>query len=115
MEVRIGISGTVNAACDRCLGNLDLEVEGEMKLFVKQASRDSGNDDDYIVLAPDDDFLDLSSYLYETYILNYPIRVIHEDGKCDGDMERFLGKYVVEEQENGTDPRWDELKKLINN
>lgn len=114
MEVKLKISGTVRAVCDRCLGSVDLKIEGEMHLFVKQGIRESSNDDDFIVLAPDDDFLDLSSYLYEVYMLNYPMRVVHEDGECDEEMEKVLDEYIMEENKQ-TDPRWDELKKLINN
>lgn len=109
------MEGTVKAICDRCLGAFDLAVKGEMDLYVKQAERDSGNDDDYIVLAPEDDYLDLSSYLYETYMLNYPMRVVHEEGECEADMKDVLEKYIVDEGNKPVDPRWDELKKLINN
>lgn len=115
IEVKMKISGTVKAVCDRCLGEMDLNVEGEMNLYVKQGERDNGNDDDYIVLDPDDDFIDLSSTLYEVYMLNYPIRVVHPDGECDEAMEEVLDEYILDEEEKPTDPRWDELKKLINN
>ncbi len=112
---KISMEGTVKATCDRCLGVFDLAVKGEMNLYVKQAERDSGNDDYYIVMAPDDDYLDLSSYLYETYMLNYPIRVVHEEGECEAGMKDVLEKYIVDDDNKTTDPRWDELKKLINN
>lgn len=115
MEVKIRIEGQVKAVCDRCLCELDLAVEGEMNLYVKQAERDSGNDDDYIVLAPDDDYIDLGPYLYETYMLNYPIRVVHGEGECDPEMKNVLDKYIIEGENKPTDPRWDELRKLINN
>ncbi|WP_251620034.1 YceD family protein [Odoribacter lunatus] len=115
MEVKINIDGTVKAICDRCLGMFDLSVKGEMNLYVKQTERDTGNDDDYIVVTADDDYLDLSSYLYETYMLNYPMRVVHKEGECEAEMEEVLDKYIVEEENKPTDSRWDELKKLINN
>lgn len=115
MEVKIKINGTVEATCDRCLGGMKLPIEGELNLYVKQSGREEGNDDDYIIVSPDDDFLDLSTYLYETYMLNYPMRVIHEDGECDEDMKEVLSEYVKDEETKPTDPRWDELRKLINN
>lgn len=115
MEVKIRIRGNVKAVCDRCLGELELPVSGEMSLYVKQSEREEGNDDDFIVLAPDDDFLDMSTYLYETYMLNYPMRVVHAEGKCDKNMQQVLTEYVREEDNKPIDPRWDELKKLINN
>lgn len=115
MEVRMKIDGNVKAICDRCLAEMDLKVEGEMNLYVKQNVREEGNDDDFIVLAPEDDFLDLSSYLYEIYVLNYPIRVVHEEGECDEEMGNVLDDYIIEENDKPVDPRWDELRKLINN
>ena len=115
MEVKIKINGTVKAVCDRCLGEVILPIEGEMSLYVKQSEREEGNEDDYIVVSPDDDYLDMSAYLYETYMLNYPMRVVHPEGECDEDMQEVLKEYVKKEDEKPIDPRWDELRKLINN
>lgn len=115
MEVKIRICGTVKAVCDRCLGELDLPVEGGMELYVKESGREEGNEDDYIIVSPDDDFLDLSTYLYEAYMLNYPMRVVHPEGECSEDMQQVLKEYVKDEDEKPIDPRWDELRKLINN
>lgn len=56
---------------------VNLPVSGVMNLYVKQNGREEGNEDDYIILSPEDDYLDVSSYLYETYMLNYPMRVVH--------------------------------------
>ena len=90
MEVRITIEGMVKATCDRCLGEVNLPVSGVMNLYVKQNGREEGNEDDYIILSPEDDYLDVSSYLYETYMLNYPMRVVHPEGECDEDMQEVL-------------------------
>ena len=86
-----------------------------MNLYVKQNGREEGNEDDYIILSPEDDYLDVSSYLYETYMLNYPMRVVHPEGECDEDMQEVLHEYVIGEDDKPIDPRWNELKKLINN
>lgn len=115
MEVKMKIEGSVTATCDRCLGEMDVPVAGEMNLYVKQGIREAGNDDDFIVLAPDEDFLDLSSYLYEVYMLHFPMKVVHPEGKCDEEMQKVLQQYMVKEGEKPADPRWDDLKKLINN
>lgn len=114
MEVEIQIDGVVKAVCDRCLGELDLPVSGRMQLVVKESSCEEGNDDDYVVVTPEDDFLDMGAYLYEAYMLNYPMRVVHEEGGCDEGMQEMLREYVKDENNKQTDPRWDELKKLIN-
>lgn len=114
MEVKMKISGMVKATCDRCLTEMDLPVDGELDLYAKYGERETGNDDDFIVLSQEDDFLDLSFYLYEIYVLNYPIKVVHPDGECDEGMKEVLDDYIVD-PEKRTDPRWDDLKKLINN
>ena len=43
--------------------------------------------------------MDVSSYLYETYMLNYPMRVVHPEGECDEDMQEVLHEYVIEEDD----------------
>ena len=91
-----------------------MPVSGRMQLVVKESSREEGNDDDYVVVTPEDDFLDMGAYLYEAYMLNYPMRVVHEEGGCDEGMQEMLREYVKDENNKQTDPRWDELKKLIN-
>lgn len=115
MEVEIKMKGKVKGACDRCLGELEVPMAGEMNLYVKQSCREEGNEDDYIVISPEDDFLDMSSYLYETYMLHYPMRVVHPDGECEAEMQEVYQRYVREEDEKPIDPRWEELRKLINN
>ena len=112
MEVKIELSGYVKANCDRCLGNMELEINGNLQLYVKQSEREEGNEDDFIIVKHNDDFIDLSLYIYEAYILNYPIQVIHEEGKCDKAMQETLAEYIIEEEDKPTDPRWDALKKL---
>lgn len=113
MEVKVSIRGKVKGICDRCLGELEVAVAGEMKLYVKQSGREEGNEDDFIVLSPEDDFLDMGAYLYETYMLNRPMRVVHDEGECDESMRQVLEEYVRTEDCRPADPRWDGLKKLI--
>ena len=43
------------------------------------------------------------------------MRVVHPEGECDEDMQEVLHEYVIEEVDKPIDPRWNELKKLINN
>ncbi|MDR1415208.1 MAG: DUF177 domain-containing protein [Odoribacteraceae bacterium] len=114
IETRARMEGKVKATCDRCLDEMELPLAGEMTFLIKQGGREEGNDDDYIVLAPGEDHIDLSTPLYELFMLNYPPRVAHPAGECDPEMERLLKELAVDaDPEN--DPRWNDLKKLINN
>ena len=109
------IEGAVEAICDRCLEEMELPISGELNLYAKYGEREEGNDDDFIILAQDDDYLDLSEPLYEVYMLNYPLRVVHPEGECNEEMEHVLEELTMEEENDKIDPRWDELRKLINN
>ena len=115
MEVRMKIEGAVEAICDRCLEEMELPISGGLNLYAKYGEREEGNDDDFIILAQDDDYLDLSEPLYEVYMLNYPLRVVHPEGECSEEMEHVLEELTMEEESEKIDPRWDELRKLINN
>ena len=102
MEVTISIEGEVKAVCDRCLGDMDFRMAASMKLFVRQ-----GDPNDYI---------DFSTYLYELYMVNLPVRIVHPEGECDAFMNTILDKYLLKEDETSeTEPRWNALKNIINN
>ena len=62
MEVRMKIEGAVEAICDRCLEEMELPISGELNLYAKYGEREEGNDDDFIILAQDDDYLDYRRY-----------------------------------------------------
>jgi len=113
IELKIELDGSVKGICDHCLGDVNVPIIGETELFIVESGREEGNNDDFVVVDPNDDYIDISLYLYETYILNYPMKVVHKDGECDEDMYEILDDYIIEEEK--IDPRWDELKKLINN
>ena len=106
------IEGTVEAICDRCLEEMELPISGELNLYAKYGEREEGNDDDFIILAQDDDYLDLSEPLYEVYMLNYPLRVVHPEGKCNEEMEHVLEELTMEE-ENSKEMSKKEAKKYL--
>ncbi|MDR1272982.1 MAG: DUF177 domain-containing protein [Odoribacteraceae bacterium] len=114
IEIRARLEGKVKATCDRCLDEMELPLSGEMTFFLKQGGREEGNDDDFIVLPPGEDHVDLSVPLYELFMLSYPARVTHPDGECDPEMERLI-EALDPGDAAASDPRWDELNKLINN
>jgi uncharacterized metal-binding protein YceD (DUF177 family) len=81
----------------------------------------STDDADVIYISTDEHELDLRQHLYEFIHLALPIRRVHpadKDGKigCNPEMIKKLNELLIDEdKQNNTDPRWDELKKLMNN
>ena len=118
IEVLIRISGSVKISCDRCLEMFYHPVDCENNLLVKFGKKLEDIDPDIISVPIDEHELDLEQYFYEYILLSLPIKRVHpedEDGNssCDPEMLKRLEELIVEEEiEN--DPRWDDLKKLMN-
>jgi uncharacterized protein len=118
LDLDIKISGKVRVCCDRCLEMFDHPVECENRLLIKFGHKADENDPEIIILPRDEHELDLKQYLYEFIHLALPIRRIHPDNAdgistCDPVMLQKLKEHLVEEA-TSIDPRWDELKKLMN-
>jgi uncharacterized protein len=117
-EMTIRIEGEVRICCDRCLEMFLHPVECENELIVKFGKSVGEDDPDIISLPADAPELDLKQHFYEFILLALPIRRIHPDDSrgestCDPEMIKKLNEHLIEEEHN-SDPRWDELKKLIN-
>lgn len=141
LEVRKGIEvyrlsfhieGTVVVPCDRCLDDLELAVDTDDRLTVRlgAAFRD---EDDQVVVPEEEGFINVAWYLYEFIELSLPMQHVHPDGECNPAMMEALRSHLsVEaceadgEEDAGdgedtdgmpgsTDPRWDALKKILNN
>jgi uncharacterized metal-binding protein YceD (DUF177 family) len=116
------IVGTVLVACDRCLGDMTIEINYSPVLYVNfgEASSDITDIDDTMVLSRAEGKIDLSKHFYDYIILNIPIQKLHPDDEmgnstCNPEMLKNLDKYSVKEGEKDkTDPRWDSLKNLYN-
>jgi len=119
VEVLIRISGSVKISCDRCLEIFSHPIDCENNLLVKFGKSLEDIDPDIISIAADEPELDLKQHFYEFIHLALPIRRVHPNdnkGKsgCDPVMLKKLEELIIEDKVE-IDPRWDELKKLMNN
>ncbi len=117
-DLVIRISGNVRICCDRCLEMFFHPISCENRLLVKFGKTIEDIDPDIISLPVGEHELDLQQHLYEYIMLALPIKRVHPDdnnGKstCDPVMLKKLEALIVEEEPEA-DPRWDELKKLMN-
>ncbi|MEI6050628.1 MAG: DUF177 domain-containing protein [Bacteroidota bacterium] len=118
IDLSIRISGNVRICCDRCLEMFLQPVDCANRLLIKYGKSMEDIDPDIITIPADEHELDLQQHIYEFIHLALPIKRVHPDdnkGKstCNPEMLRKLEELFVEE-ENENDPRWDELKKLMN-
>jgi len=117
--LKITIEGTVSISCDRCLGIFQHPLGCENRLLVKFGKVHDDSDPDIITVPFDENELDMAQYFYEYILLALPIQRVHPDDSkgnpgCDPEMLMKLKEHIVNEEETN-DPRWDELRKLMNN
>ena len=121
--------GKVVVICDRCLDEMEQLIETEDQLKVKLGSEYSEVDD--IVVVPEEDgYINVAWFIYEFIALSIPMKHVHAPGKCNKDMESKLSKLLrvsadeedefensdeSEETSHPIDPRWNELKKILDN
>ena len=88
-ELEFRFAGTVIVPCDRCLEDMSQPIDAEGELRVKLG--DDYDDDGELVTIPySDGKLDVAWYLYEFIALNIPLRHVHDDGQCGGDLDEIL-------------------------
>lgn len=113
--LNIQINGQAEVICDRCLDPFNQPITFEGSLYIKTtySESDEGNDE-LILLAPEENEVDLSHYLYESICLSIPYQRVHPvvKGKstCNAEMLKRLKGYQAGDEE--LDPRWEALKKL---
>jgi uncharacterized protein len=113
MNAQITLDGTIEVACDRCLGLFDLDVHFEDRVLAKLGEV-TDFEEDVWVLGPEVHELDLSQPIFEFAHLALPTRRIHPDvADCDPDMlDRLDGPDEGGDDEEPMDPRWNALKEL---
>ena len=114
------IAGTVIVTCDRCLDDMPLGISNSGELKVR-LGEDFADDGDVIIVPEDKGIVNVSWYIYEFIALAIPMKHVHAPGKCNKGMMEKLDEYEASENEDGelsggaTDPRWDDLKNIIEN
>ena len=111
------VKGTVTVACDRCLADLTLPVEREIRLDVRFGRGKAGQEADgrEIVFLPDRETgLDLGQIIYDYVYTALPLVRVHPDGGCDPEVVKYLGVAKVEpDSEPESENPFASLKTLL--
>ena len=111
------LQGRVMVTCDRCLDDLELELEGFSELIVKLGDHTEEESEDVIMIPATEHQLDLSQLIYEYISVMIPMRNVHpenEEGKstCNPEILREIEKHQQQPEMDETDPRWEMLKNI---
>ncbi|GGI56232.1 YceD family protein [Winogradskyella haliclonae] len=122
LELNFSVKGTVNVNCDVSNEPFNQSIKDTFKLVVK-FGEEYNNDNEEILIIPHGEYqINVAQYIYELIVLAVPAKKVHpgiEDGTLKSDILNKLEELSPEEgktEENnteGTDPRWDTLKKLL--
>lgn len=132
-ELSFDIEGVVVIQCDRCLDDMEQEIVASDKLMVKLGS-DYAEDGDWVIVPEEEGEINVAWFIYEFIALAIPMKHVHAPGKCNKAMAEKLSKHLrvsaddedmagveMEEDEDLestsqiSDPRWNELKKILDN
>ena len=136
-ELDFYIDGIVWVPCDRCLDDVELSVASTDKLMVKFGCEYAEEGDNLIVIPEEEGTINVAWFMYEFISLAIPMKHVHAPGKCNRTMASKLSKHlrvdegesneddlfdidveddvVEDEPEVRFDPRWNELKKILDN
>jgi len=138
MTLIFDIGGQVHVECDRCLAPLQLPIHGHFKVYVKTGREGALEDEDVIIISPEETHLDIEQHMYEFIQLSVPMLQGCEElpvssRPCNWEVLRRLQGQVPEaeamfpeqtpnnpKQEETihqdlpkpVDPRWEKLRKL---
>ena len=130
--------GAVVVPCDRCLDDMEQPVSSTDKLLVKFGHEYAEEGDNLIVIPEEEGEINVAWFMYEFIALAIPMKHVHAPGKCNKAMSSKLSKHlrttpddemdedafvpdeagnelVNDDTETAVDPRWDELKKILDN
>jgi len=122
LEFTLNYSGTVRVACDVTNELFNQPISGKYNFVVKFGEVYNDEDDDILVIPKGSFEVNIQQPVYESIILAVPLRRVHpgvEDGTLKSEilekLEELRPNYSEQEKEEAeeTDPRWDELKKLL--
>ncbi|MFA7134698.1 MAG: DUF177 domain-containing protein [Bacteroidales bacterium] len=119
IDVKGGFKGTVITECDRCLGELELEIDFMASLLVRFGKIDPEEEiggEEVLFLDPSESELDLRQFFYDYICLALPIQRVHKEEECDPEiLEKLKSHALVSEQKiEIKESPFDKLKTLMN-
>lgn len=88
----VAIEGYAVCECDRCLEDCRVPIDYRGRLTVRVSDEAGEYDGDVMWVAPSEEEIDLTQYIYESIVLSLPYRRVHPEGECNPDM---LSRFTV--------------------
>jgi uncharacterized metal-binding protein YceD (DUF177 family) len=118
------LSGTITVPCDRCLEDMNTQIDTSFRQIIKFSDTETDEDDDELTYVPTGEYeIDVKPYIFNFIALSIPARNAHPEGECDPETLKKLNEYLIseekesskKEEEEDIDPRWSALKSFRKN
>lgn len=106
-ELQFEVKGVTTQICDRCLGQVEIPMQGSYKMYLKMGLGTS-DDEDIIYMAPTESHLSVASAVYEILTILLPLRKICpevEGVACNDELLDTLYDQQLDQDED--DPKSD--------
>ncbi|HEU4495557.1 MAG TPA: DUF177 domain-containing protein [Flavobacterium sp.] len=124
LELHFKEKGTIRVPCDLTNEMFDLQIKGKIKVIVQFGEVFNDDNEELLILPFGEHQVDVKQYIYEMIALSIPLKKIHpgiKDGTLKSEALDRLNELKVNakekkadlKEEEKTDPRWDQLKKLL--
>ena len=120
LEFTLTFQGVVNVNCDTTNEPFNQELEGTYHFVVKFGEEFNDENEDLLILPHGSYQVNIQQFVYESIVLAMPTKRVHpgiEDGTLKSEilerLEELSPKLESNSEEQSTDPRWDDLKKLL--
>ncbi|TAI47649.1 YceD family protein [Flagellimonas allohymeniacidonis] len=119
MELELSSDGQVNVDCDVTGEPFLQPISSKLDLVIKFGEEFNDENDEILILPHGEHQFNLAQYIYEMLVLAVPQKKVHP-GVIDGTLQSEVLDKLEElqpgedkEESKNTDPRWDDLKKLL--
>ncbi len=116
IEADFSIEGNASLICDRSLEEFAHPIRLQKRILFKYGEVDEELSDEIVMISRERVNLDIGQFVFEFIGLAIPIKKLHPRFQED-ENEELEGKLVYssstkQEEEEGTNPVWEKLKKL---
>ncbi len=81
--LHFAIKGCVVVSCDRCLDDVEIDIENEDEWLVKFGEENIDEGDDIVTVSQREGIIDVQWHLYELTELSLPMQCVHAEGDCE--------------------------------
>lgn len=120
LEFDIEFNGNATVHCDLTNEPYAQSLQGSYSFVVKFGESYNDENEDLLILPHGSHQVNIQQYIYETIVLAMPAKKIHpgvKDGTLKSEilekLEQLKPKQSKASSNSQTDPRWDNLKKLL--